>query len=57
MTKQELNTRTSAALQQTHDALQTVYDSLNNGQKKQIVKVEAVKVLFERYGVITEVQK
>ena len=57
MTKSELSTRTSAAWQQTHDSLQTVYDSINPGQKKQIVKVEAVKVLFERYGIITEVQK
>lgn len=35
----------------TKDALQTVYDSLNQGQKKQIVKVEKVKELFDRYGV------
>lgn len=54
MKKTELTTRTNAAWQQTHDALQTVYDSLNAGQKKQIIKVEAVKVLFERYEVVTE---
>ena len=33
------------------EALQTMYDALNNGQKKQIVKEEKVKALFERYGV------
>lgn len=53
MTKTELNNRTNAAWQQTHDALQTVYDSLNPGQKKQIVKVDAVRILFDRYGVKT----
>lgn len=54
MTKSELTARTDAAWKQTHDALQVVYDSLNPGQKKQIIKVEAVKILFERYGVVTE---
>lgn len=33
------------------NALQTMYDALNQGQQKQIVKEEAVKVLFDRYGV------
>ena len=32
-------------------ALQTMYDALNHGQQKQIVKDEAVKALFDRYGV------
>ena len=32
-------------------ALQTMYDALNQGQQKQIVKDEAVKTLFVRYGV------
>lgn len=54
MTKSELETKTDAAWQQTHNALQTVYDSLNHGQKKQIVKVDDVRILFERYGVILE---
>ena len=35
----------------TKEALQTVYDSLNQGQKKQIVKVKKVKEIFDRYGV------
>ena len=33
-------------------ALQTMYDALNQGQKKKIVKNEKVKALFDRYGVI-----
>ena len=36
---------------QTKEALQTVYDSLNQGQQKKIVKDEKVKALFDRYGV------
>lgn len=51
MTKTELKRKTDAAVTETRDALQTVYNSLNYGQKKQIVKDEAVKALFDRYGV------
>ena len=40
-----------AAKTETRDALQTMYDAMKNGQKKQIIKVEEVKVLFNRYGV------
>ena len=36
---------------ETKDALQTVYDALNNGQQKKILKNEEVKALFDRYGV------
>ena len=32
-------------------ALQTMYDALNQGQKKKIVKNKEVKALFDRYGV------
>ena len=32
-------------------ALQTMYDALNQGQKKKIVKNEKVKALFDRYSV------
>ncbi len=52
MTKNELNEKTDKAVAETRDALQTVYDALNQGQQKQIVKDEAVKALFDRYGVI-----
>lgn len=33
-------------------ALQTVYAALNQGQQKKLLKDEAVKALFERYGVL-----
>ena len=32
-------------------ALQTMYNALNQGQQKKILKDEKVKTLFERYGV------
>lgn len=43
--------KAGAVFLETKYALQTVYDSLNPGQKKKIVRVEAVKMLFDRYGV------
>lgn len=36
---------------ETKSALQTVYDELNNGQQKKILKNDTVKALFDRYGV------
>lgn len=51
MTREELMIAVEAAKIDTKNALQTVYDALNQGQKKQIVKDEAVKALFDLYGV------
>ena len=51
MKKEELNVAIEAAKTETKTALQTVYDSLNHGQRKQIVKDEQVKALFDLYGV------
>lgn len=39
---------------ETQKALQTVFDALNQGQQKKILKDEEVKALFDRYGVVTE---
>ena len=36
---------------ETKDALQTMYDALNQGQRKKIVKNAEAKALFDRYGV------
>jgi hypothetical protein len=41
----------TAVYDETKTALQTVYDSLNQGQQKKLVKDENVKALFDRYGV------
>lgn len=51
MTKAELSKKTDGVVNDTRTALQTVYDALNQGQRKQIVKEEAVKALFDLYGV------
>ena len=51
MTKKELTAAVEQAKSETKAALQTVYDSLNQGQQKKIVKDEAVKALFDLYGV------
>lgn len=36
------------------EALQTVYDELNQGQRKKLLKSEVVKAMFDRYGVVTD---
>ena len=51
MKKQALDAAVTSYKNETRDALQTVYDSLNNGQQKKIVKEDKVKALFDRYGV------
>lgn len=40
-----------AVYNETQAALQTVYDALNQGQQNKLLKDEAVKELFDRYGV------
>lgn len=54
MTKTELAAAVTAFKEQTKAALQTMYDALNHGQQMKIVKDEAVKALFDRYGVVYE---
>ena len=49
MTKAELDEKTQAVIDETKEALQTMYDALNQGQQKKIVKNEKVKTLFDRY--------
>jgi Fe2+ or Zn2+ uptake regulation protein len=51
MKKNELTEAVATAKAETKAALQTVYDALNQGQQKKILKDEAVKELFDRYGV------
>lgn len=41
----------NAVYNETRNALQTVYNKLNQGQRQKIIKNEAVKALFDRYGV------
>lgn len=51
MKRQDLFNKVAAVKTETKDALQLVYDGLNNGQKKKILKNENIKALFDRYGV------
>ena len=51
MTKTELTTAVGLAKTETKNALQIVYDALNSGQKKKLVKDDTVKALFNLYGV------
>ena len=36
------------------DGLQTVYDELNQGQKRKLLKNEKVRVMFEKFHVRTD---
>lgn len=51
MTREELMAAVETAKTNTKNALQTVYDALNNGQQKKLIKNEEVKALFDLYGV------
>lgn len=51
MDKQTLNEAVKACKDKTKFALEIVYNSLNQGQQKQLLKNEAVVKLFDRYGV------
>jgi hypothetical protein len=52
MTKDRLNNAVKSAKEETKNALQIVYDKLNSGQQKKILKDDAVKKLFDLYGVL-----
>lgn len=51
MTKEELETKTDSVIFETKNAIETIYNALNQGQRKQIVKNESVKKLFDQYKV------
>ena len=51
MKKETLVAAVKEAKDETRNALQTVYDALNQGQQKKIVKDDKVKALFDLYGV------
>lgn len=54
MKREELDAAVTKAKNETREALQTVYDTLNRGQQKKLVKDEKVKALFDLYGVAYE---
>lgn len=51
MNKDTLNEAVKACKEETREALQTFYDALNQGQKKQVLKDEKVKEKCDFYGV------
>ena len=51
MDKDTLNKAVKVCKAETKEALQTVYNTLNSGQQKKLLKNEAVKALLERYEV------
>ena len=51
MKREDLFNKVAAVKSETKEALQLVFDSLNKGQQKKIIKNEAVKALFDRYNV------
>lgn len=51
MNKDKLTKAVENCKNETKEALQTVYNELNNGQQKKIIKSDTVKALFDRYGV------
>ena len=54
MKRQELIDKVAAIKTETQTALQTVFDELNHGQQKKILKNEEIVKLFKRYGVVYE---
>lgn len=54
MKKSKLNERVQMHINETGAALQLLYDSINKGQRKQLVKQADIKALFDRYGVTYE---
>ena len=49
----ELRDRMIAYNAEIKEALQTVLDALNRGQRKKLLKSPAVKAMMERYGIKT----
>ena len=51
MTKQQLKIKTQEVKTDTKTAIETIINALNQGQRKKIMKDEAVKKLCKIYGV------
>ena len=51
ISKKQLQENVSKTKSETKSALQIVFDSLNQGQQKKILKNAEVKKIFDLYGV------
>lgn len=54
MKKRDLITKTNAVRSATKAALQEVYNALNQGQRKKLLRNPAIRAMFERYGVVID---
>ena len=54
MKKRDLITKTNAARSETKAALQAVYNGLNQGQRKKLLRNPTIRAMFERYGVVID---
>ena len=52
ISKEKLKENVSKAKNTTKEALTTIYEALNRGQQKKLLKNEEVKRLLKFYGVI-----
>ena len=52
ITREKLHENVNVVKSETKDALTLVWNELNNGQQKKIIKNAEVKALLVRYGVI-----
>nr|DAL24873.1 MAG TPA_asm: hypothetical protein [Caudoviricetes sp.] len=50
----ELRERVIAYNKEVKSALQAVYNDLNQGQRKKLLRNPAIRAMFERYGVVTD---
>ena len=50
----ELRERVIAYNAKVKAALQAVYNDLNHGQRKKLLRNPAIRAMFERYGVVTD---
>ena len=51
MKKNKLEKAVTQAKTETGAALQMLFDNINQGQQKQLVKLPEIKELFDRFGV------
>lgn len=51
MTKDALSSSVGKCKNETKNALQTLFDNVNKGQQKQLVKIEEIKNLFDTFDV------
>ena len=52
ISKKQLQENVNKTKSETKSALQLIYDSLNQGQQKKLVKSEEAYQLLKRYGIV-----